>query len=116
MCGRRLGENFLTLLQHWSGAVMCPACLYGGEAAGHNALRGSGPNRKPAFKALPHTQSFSSWVGSGFTSLVALAFNATIVALRYCRAGAVHGIKSRNDALKPRCPLYPQKRTLQGER
>src|SRR6516164_8370723 len=35
----------LTLLQHWSGAVMCPACLCGGEAAGHNALRGSGPNR-----------------------------------------------------------------------
>jgi DNA-binding transcriptional LysR family regulator len=29
MCGRRLGKNFLTLLQHWSGAVMCPACLCG---------------------------------------------------------------------------------------
>jgi hypothetical protein len=26
MCGRRLGKNFLTLLQHWSGAVMCAAC------------------------------------------------------------------------------------------
>ena len=25
-CGRRLGKNFLTQLQHWSGAVMCPAC------------------------------------------------------------------------------------------
>src|SRR5262249_40130327 len=25
-CGRRLGKNFLTLLQHWSGAVTCPAC------------------------------------------------------------------------------------------
>jgi hypothetical protein len=46
MCGRRLGKNFLTLLQHRSGAVMCPACLCGGEAANHNALRGSGPNRK----------------------------------------------------------------------
>jgi hypothetical protein len=45
MCGRRLGKNFLTLLQHWSGAVMCPACLCGDEAAGHNAMRGSGPNR-----------------------------------------------------------------------
>jgi hypothetical protein len=75
---------------------MCPACLCGGEAAGHNALRGSGPNRKHAFKdALTHTgspnpridlvcitsscprqflRSFSSQVGSGFTSLVALAF------------------------------------------
>jgi hypothetical protein len=29
MCGRRLGKNFLTLLQHWSGAVMCAACLCG---------------------------------------------------------------------------------------
>src|SRR5262245_25074342 len=29
-CGRRLGKNFLTLLQHWSGAVTCPACLCGG--------------------------------------------------------------------------------------
>jgi hypothetical protein len=28
-CGRRLGKNFLTLLQHWSGAVTCPACLCG---------------------------------------------------------------------------------------
>ena len=27
MCGRRLiGKSFLTLMQHWSGAVMCPAC------------------------------------------------------------------------------------------
>jgi 3-(3-hydroxy-phenyl)propionate hydroxylase len=25
-CGRRPGKNFLTLLQHWSGAVTCPAC------------------------------------------------------------------------------------------
>src|SRR5947208_2208558 len=34
---------------------MCPACLCGGEAAGHNAMRGSGPNRKHAFKdALTH--------------------------------------------------------------
>src|SRR6516225_6740624 len=27
MCGRRLiDKSFLTLMQHWSGAVMCPAC------------------------------------------------------------------------------------------
>jgi hypothetical protein len=27
MCGRRLiGKSFFTLMQHWSGAVMCPAC------------------------------------------------------------------------------------------
>jgi len=45
MCGRRLGKNFLTLLQRWSGAVMCPAWLCGTMAAGPNALRGSDPNR-----------------------------------------------------------------------
>src|SRR5689334_10584569 len=83
---------------------MCPACLCGGEAAGHNALRGSGPNQKHAFKdALTQAgcpdpridlvcitsscprqfvQSFSSQIGSGFTSLVALAFNATSIALQ----------------------------------
>ena len=27
MCGRRvIGKSFFTLMQHWSGAVMCPAC------------------------------------------------------------------------------------------
>ena len=136
MCGRRLGKNFLTLLQHWSGAVMCPACLCGGETAGHNAIRGSGPNQKHAFKdALTQAgspdpridlvcitsscprqfrQSFSSYVGSGFTSLVALAFNATTIALRYRGAGAVHSIRSGHDALKPRCPLYPRKQTLRS--
>ena len=25
-CGRRLGKSFLTEVQHWSGAVTCPAC------------------------------------------------------------------------------------------
>jgi hypothetical protein len=30
------------LQAHRSGSVMCPACLCGDEAAGHNALRGSG--------------------------------------------------------------------------
>src|SRR6516225_1270947 len=48
-------QELSELLQHWSGAVMCPACLCGREAAGHNALRGSGPNRKHPFKdALTH--------------------------------------------------------------
>jgi len=28
-CGRRHGKNFLTFLQHWSGAVTCPACWCG---------------------------------------------------------------------------------------
>jgi hypothetical protein len=51
-------QELSELLQHWSGAVMCPACLCGGEAAGHNALRGSGPNRKHAFKdAMTQTGS-----------------------------------------------------------
>src|SRR5438067_9175213 len=49
-------QELSELLQRWSGAVMCPACLCGREAAGHNALRGSGPNQKHAFKdALTHT-------------------------------------------------------------
>ena len=51
-------QELSDLLQHWSGAVMCPACLCGGEAAGPNALRGSGPNQKHAFKdALTQTGS-----------------------------------------------------------
>ena len=51
-------QELSELLQHWSGAVMCPACLCGCEAAGHNALRGSGPNQKHAFKdALTQTGS-----------------------------------------------------------
>ena len=51
-------QELSELLQHWSGAVMCAACLCGGEAAGHNAMRGSGPNRKHAFKdALTHAGS-----------------------------------------------------------
>ena len=45
-------QELSELLQHWSGAVMCPACLCGGEAAGHNALRGSGPNQKHAFERV----------------------------------------------------------------
>src|SRR5919204_4835330 len=52
MCGRRLiDKSFLTLMQHWSGAVMCPACLCGGEAAGHNALRGRVPIVSAHFKS-----------------------------------------------------------------
>ena len=51
-------QELSDLLQHWSGAVMCPACLCGGEAAGHNAMRGSGPNQKHAFNdGLTHTGS-----------------------------------------------------------
>jgi hypothetical protein len=42
----------------------------------------------------PFVQSFSFQIGSGFTPLVALAFNATSIALRYRGAGAVHSIKS----------------------
>src|SRR6516164_4187966 len=106
---------------------MCPACLCGGEAAGHNALRGSGPNQNHAFKdALTQAgspdpridlvcitsccprqfvQSFSSQIGSGFTSLVALAFNATTIALRYRGAGAVHSIKSGHCGMSAGCPL-----------
>ena len=41
-----IGAGFVAaIINAFIGAVMCPACLCGGEAAGHNALRGSGPNR-----------------------------------------------------------------------
>jgi hypothetical protein len=56
-------QELSELLQHWSGAVMCPACLCGREAAGHNALRGSGPNQKHAFiDALTQTGCPNPWI------------------------------------------------------
>ena len=53
-----MASAFLTLLQHWSVRScvrpVCAACM----AAGHNAFRGSGPNRKPALEgAMTHTGS-----------------------------------------------------------
>ena len=53
-----MARAFLTLLQHWSVRScvrpVCAACM----AAGHNAFRGSGPNRKPALDgAMTHTGS-----------------------------------------------------------
>ena len=42
-------QELSDVLQHWSGAVTCPACLCGTDmAAGPNALRGSGPKQKRA--------------------------------------------------------------------
>ena len=38
----------MTLLQHWWGAVTCPACYAAGLATGPNALRGLGPDRSHA--------------------------------------------------------------------
>src|SRR5258705_2144408 len=51
MCGRlRVGKSFLHVLQHWS----VQPCVRPVDAvhmtAGHNALRGSGPDQKLAFK------------------------------------------------------------------
>jgi len=51
MCGRRLiDKSFLTLMQHWSGASCVRPVDAARMAAGPNALRGSGPNRKHAFE------------------------------------------------------------------
>ena len=127
-------QELSELLQHWSGAVMCPACLCDGEAAGHNAMRGSGPNRKHAFKdALTHAgcpdpridlvcitssvlanpSTSNATVVACLTSLNRSGFDATkSIALRCRRAGAVHSIKSRHSPTFGRCPLYPQKRTF----
>jgi hypothetical protein len=119
MCGRRLGKNFLTLLQHWSGAVMCPAYLCGGEAAGHNAQTGS-PDPRIDLVCITSScprqflQGSTFHIDSGFTSFVARISNATTIALRCRRAGAVHSIISGHSASSERCPLYLQKQTSFG--
>src|SRR5215471_21614956 len=57
VCGRRrLGKNFLSCCSIGRVRSCGRPVLCGGEAAGHNALRGSGPNQKHAFKdALTQT-------------------------------------------------------------
>src|SRR5206468_10980291 len=56
MCGRlRVGKSFFHVLQHWS----VQPCVRPFDAvhmtAGHNALRGSGPDQQLAFKnAMAH--------------------------------------------------------------
>jgi hypothetical protein len=59
MCGRHLiGKSFFDVSAALAGAVMCPAYLCGVHAVGHNAFRGSGPNRKPALEgAMNQTDS-----------------------------------------------------------
>jgi len=125
-------QELSELLQHWSGAVMCPACLCGREAAGHNALRGSGPNQKHAFKdALTHTGCpdpridlvciTSSVLANSFNFkrhrrclshlLESLCLTQAVTALRCRGAGAVHSIKSKHPGDRRRCPLYPRKRS-----
>src|SRR5262249_33030659 len=55
---RRLGKNFLSCCSIGRVRSCVRPVLCGGEAAGHNALRGSGPNQKHAFKdALTQTGS-----------------------------------------------------------
>ena len=106
----------------WDGSGRLRSCVRpvcaAGQAAGHNALRGSGPNRKHAFNdAMTQTgspdpsndlvcitsscprqflQTSSSYHDSGFTSLFSLQRNPLV--LRCRRAGAVHSIKSGHRA------------------
>src|SRR5262249_51168800 len=55
---RRLRKNFLSCCSIGRVRSCVRPVLCGGEAAGHNALRGSGPNQKHAFKdALTQTGS-----------------------------------------------------------
>ena len=50
MCGRlRVGKNFLHVLQHWSVQPCVRPLGAVHMTAGHNALRGSGPDQKHAF-------------------------------------------------------------------
>jgi hypothetical protein len=50
MCGRlRVGKDFLHVLQHWSVQPCVRPFNAVHMTAGHNALRGSGPDQTPAF-------------------------------------------------------------------
>src|ERR1039457_6377233 len=50
MCGRlRVGKSFLHVLQHWSVQPCVRPFNAAHMTAGHNALRGSGPDQKLAF-------------------------------------------------------------------
>src|SRR6516165_4385510 len=127
-------QELSDLLQHWSGAVMCPACLCGREAAGHNALRGSGPNRKHAFKdALTHAgcpdpridlvcitsscprqflQNFKTPSLPGLTSLNRSGFDATSL-WHFDAAERAPSTASKADiGARPINALYPQKQTF----
>jgi hypothetical protein len=56
---RQLGKNFLTLLQHWSDAVTCPACLCGTDGRWPRF----GPNRKHALEsALTRLGFMANWI------------------------------------------------------
>src|SRR5262249_33005337 len=118
MGGRvRIGTNFLCCCSIGRLRSCVRPFLGGGEAAGHNALRGSGPNQKHAFKdALTQTgspdpgstlsalrrhvlaNSFKLETPSSFPGLTSLncsGFDANqSIALRCRRVGAVHSIKS----------------------
>src|SRR5262245_38998054 len=130
---RRLGKNFLSCCSIGRVRSCVRPVLCGGEAAGHNALRGSGPNQKHAFKdALTQTgspdpgstlsalrrhvlaTSFKLHTPSSFPGLTSLncsGFDANqSIALRCRRVGAVHSIKSRHSAMSAECPLYPDER------
>jgi hypothetical protein len=51
MCGRlRFGKSFFHVLQHWSAQPCVRPFNAAHMTAGHNALRGSGPDQQLAFK------------------------------------------------------------------
>ncbi len=58
MCGRlRVGKDFLHVLQDWSVRPCVRPVSAVHMTAGHNALRGSGPDQQPAFD-----NAWGSWV------------------------------------------------------
>src|SRR5262249_48275563 len=60
MCGRRrLGKNFLSCCSIGRVRSCVRPVLYGGEAAGHNALRGSGTNSKARIQRCADPNEFS---------------------------------------------------------
>jgi hypothetical protein len=60
MCGRlRVGKSFLHVLQHWSVQPCVRPFGAAHMTAGHNALRGSGPDQKRAFLECYGTSGLS---------------------------------------------------------
>jgi len=131
---RRLGKNFLSCCSIGRVRSCVRPVLCGGEAAGHNALRGSGPNQKHAFKdALTQTgspdlridlvcitsscprqflQTSNAVVVSWPHLLESPCFDANqSIALRCRRVGAVHSSKAEKLKMSTSRPLCTRKRT-----
>jgi hypothetical protein len=105
-------QELSELLQHWSGAVMCPACLCGGEAimlcadrvpieSTHSKLTHAGSLPDPRIDLVCITSSCPRQFLQNFKTpsslpgLTSLSSSFDTTSLYRCRrAGAVHSIKN----------------------